>query len=88
MVCALVNDLYDYTRDVNEDSHLNVWNYFNSIDEAIGFVKGVFDDVYARVGPEMKSWIDRYMQYQKDEEMQSLRGFDSEWYTKLNTVFC
>lgn len=87
MLCAIVNDLYDYPRDVDEDTHLNVWNYFDSVDDAISFVKGVFDDVYSRVSPDMQSWIDRYMLYQKDEDVQSLRGFDREWYNKLNAFF-
>lgn len=86
-MCGLLNDLYDYPRDKEEDSHLNVWNYFDSLQEAIDFVKGIFDNTYARVGPDGKAWIDRYLEYQKDEEMQAIRGYDREWYERLNAVF-
>lgn len=84
---AIVNDLYDYHRDKEENTHLNVWHYFDSVEDAIPYVEKYWYDVRGRVNADLKEWMDRFLKYQQDEKMQSQRGFDRDWYALLNKTF-
>lgn len=85
--CCLVNDLYDYQRDKDVAEQLSVWHYFDSVDDAIDYVRDYYYEVYDRVGPELQHFLDLTMMYQQDRKTHEIRGFDSEWYGRLNANF-
>lgn len=82
-----MNDLYDYIRDSESAEQLAVWRFFDRLDDAVDYVREYYYEVYKRVGPDLQHFLDLTMMWQQDRRLQAERGFDKEWYDKLDSNF-